>query len=187
MLSYKEKIVPWDKQFDEAKVLDHAMHTFWAHGYEATSVQMLADNTGIDRGSLYACFGDKCALLLDALREYLSRRDRLLAELREMDCARDAIRLAFERLFPRVGDIGISSGCLLVNTAPELAARDEEIGALSPARNKVCKPSLLTGSARVNEPANSEPPWTRIRLRRCCWRHFSGRACWYAASPIPHY
>lgn len=121
--------MPWDKQFEQADVLDRAMRTFWTHGYGATSVQMLVERTGINRGSLYASFGDKRALFIDVLGEYVARRDRLFAELRVLASPREAILRAFERLSPRDGEVDAGSGCLLVNTALELAAHDREIGA----------------------------------------------------------
>jgi TetR/AcrR family transcriptional regulator, transcriptional repressor for nem operon len=47
------------KQFDRADVLDRATVLFWRRGYEATSIRDLVTATGINRGSIYATFGDK--------------------------------------------------------------------------------------------------------------------------------
>ncbi|MGI9452457.1 MAG: TetR/AcrR family transcriptional regulator, partial [Geminicoccaceae bacterium] len=55
----KRSSMPWDKQYDEADVLDRAMAAFWANGYEATSINDLVAATGINRGSIYAAFEDK--------------------------------------------------------------------------------------------------------------------------------
>ena len=51
--------MPWVRQFDESEVLEKAMRAFWAHGFEATSLRDLVDCTGLNRGSIYAAFGDK--------------------------------------------------------------------------------------------------------------------------------
>ena len=69
-LSGEEAGMPWEKQFDSDAVLDKAMQAFWARGYEATSMQDLVDCMGINRGSLYATFGDKHSLFIQALRRY---------------------------------------------------------------------------------------------------------------------
>lgn len=115
------------KQFDQTEVLNRAMQTFWTYGFEATSVEVLVERTGINRGSLYASFGDKRSLFLAALDKYLDRRNSLLAELRTLASPKDAMRRIFENLFQRADAPDASAGCLLVNTALELAAHDEEI------------------------------------------------------------
>ena len=62
--------MPWEKQFDSDKALTDAMNIFWSRGYESTSMQDLVDSMGINRGSLYATFGSKRSLFLQALRHY---------------------------------------------------------------------------------------------------------------------
>ena len=62
--------MPWKKQFDTDEALAKAMNAFWARGYEATSVQDLVACMGINRGSLYATFGDNRQLFIQALRRY---------------------------------------------------------------------------------------------------------------------
>lgn len=119
--------MPWDKQFDQQEVLERAMDTFWNHGFEGTSVQMLVDSTGINRGSLYATFNGKRSLFLATLNRYLDRRARLLAELRRQANPRQAVRHVFERLLPCQGDTEVARGCFLVNTALDLAPHDAEV------------------------------------------------------------
>ena len=61
------------KEFNREEVLDRAIATFWCRGYEATSVQDLLDEMGINRGSLYDTFGDKHTLFLAAIDRYYDR------------------------------------------------------------------------------------------------------------------
>jgi len=70
--------MPRTKQFDEDVVLERAMNLFWSRGFEATSMQALVDNMGINRGSLYGTFEDKRTLFERALERYdgAYRRDR---------------------------------------------------------------------------------------------------------------
>ena len=56
--------------FDRSAALQQAMLTFWRHGYETTSVADLTAAMGISAPSLYAAFGDKRRLFLEAMRLY---------------------------------------------------------------------------------------------------------------------
>ncbi|NYD91216.1 TetR family transcriptional regulator [Sphingomonas melonis] len=40
------------RQFNEDRVLDAVMETFWQRGFDGTSAQHLVDATGLGRGSL---------------------------------------------------------------------------------------------------------------------------------------
>jgi AcrR family transcriptional regulator len=46
-----------------AKIVEHALRLFARHGYERTSVKMIADAAGISQGLLYNYFASKDALL----------------------------------------------------------------------------------------------------------------------------
>ncbi|MGD9925005.1 MAG: TetR/AcrR family transcriptional regulator, partial [Pseudorhodoplanes sp.] len=101
----------------------------WDRGYEATSMQDLVDHTGINRGSLYATFGDKHALFIAALRRYdESRRVDTLAELEARFAPRDAIRELFLSFSDQASERGKNRGCFMTNTALELAAHDAQVG-----------------------------------------------------------
>lgn len=56
--------------FDRDAALDRAMHLFWAHGYEATSIADLTAAMGITPPSLYAAYGDKKRLFMEAVARY---------------------------------------------------------------------------------------------------------------------
>lgn len=118
--------MPWEKQFDKQAALDQALQTFWSHGYEATSMQDLVDCMGVNRGSLYATFGDKRALFIAALRAYDQHRQQVLAEFEARFPPREAIRKVFLAFTGSIEESG-SRGCFLTNTALELAAHDDEL------------------------------------------------------------
>lgn len=122
--------MPWEKQFDKNAALDKALQSFWARGYEATSMQELVDCTGVNRGSLYATYGDKRALFLAALGMYDENRRRMLAEFDARHAPRDAIRHVFLAFTKDLSEDGGNRGCFLTNTALELAAHDREIRAI---------------------------------------------------------
>lgn len=117
--------MPWEKQFNREEVLDRAMQAFWSRGYEATSMQDLVERTGINRGSLYATYGDKRALFLAALRMYDDRMCRKrLAALESSSTPREAVRRLLQAFAELPSGGGDNRGCFLTNTALELAAHD---------------------------------------------------------------
>lgn len=119
--------MPWEKQFDVDKVLDEIMKAFWARGYEATSMQDLVDCTGVNRGSLYATYGDKHTLFLAALRMYDETvREKMLTDIEARFDPREAIRRIFLAFSEIASPRGCNRGCFLTNTALELAAHDAE-------------------------------------------------------------
>ncbi len=123
--------MPWQKNYDETKVLEKAMHAFWAHGYEATSMSDLVKATGINRGSIYAAFPNKHELFMRALEHYdqVYRHDHL-QQIAEQYTAREAIIAVFESAAIKPGDSNRPWGCLLVNSALELSPHDVKVANL---------------------------------------------------------
>jgi TetR/AcrR family transcriptional repressor of nem operon len=120
--------MPWERQFDEAEVLEKAMAAFWARGYEATSIRDLVDCMGLNRGSIYAAFGDKRRLFLKALAHYETCHRRAWFEsLRRRHSPRAAILSVFEGAIGGALSDRDRSGCFLINTAVELSPHDAEI------------------------------------------------------------
>lgn len=115
------------REFDERTVLDAAIECFWARGYEATSVKDLVGRTGITAASLYNAFGDKRALFRSALDQYveasIGERIRRCAALPP----RAAIATFFDEILNRSLDDGEHKGCMLVNSALEIAPHDVEL------------------------------------------------------------
>jgi TetR/AcrR family transcriptional repressor of nem operon len=117
------------KAFDENEVLDRAIDCFWQHGYEATSVRDLADRMGIGGASLYNAYGDKRALFVAALARYAERsmRERI-ARLEKSGRPKEAIRAFLAEIIERSLADPDRKGCLLVNSALDVAPHDAEIG-----------------------------------------------------------
>src|SRR5216684_8514701 len=117
------------KAFDEDEVLDRAVDCFWQHGYEATSVRDLADRMGIGGASLYNAYGDKRALFITALARYADRsmRERI-ARLEKSGRPKEAIRAFLAEIIDRSLADPDRKGCLLVNSALDVAPHDAAIG-----------------------------------------------------------
>lgn len=123
--------MPWEKSFDVETILERAMHAFWARGYEATSMRELVEQTGVNRASLYATYGDKHDLFVAALRRYDERmRCMLEAGIAAGQDPRAAIRGVFETFMADVREGSGNRGCFLTNTALELAPHDPEVASI---------------------------------------------------------
>jgi TetR/AcrR family transcriptional repressor of nem operon len=117
------------KEFDEQRAIDAAVDRFWARGYEATSVRDLADSMGIGGTSLYNAYGDKRALFTKSLERYANRsmRERI-ARLEERHRPKQAIRAFLAEIIDRSLKDPDRRGCLLVNSALDVAPHDARIG-----------------------------------------------------------
>jgi AcrR family transcriptional regulator len=56
--------------FDRTEALERAMEVFWQHGFEGSSLTDLTSAMGINSPSLYAAFGSKETLYLEAVRHF---------------------------------------------------------------------------------------------------------------------
>lgn len=117
------------REFDRDEALDRAVEVFWARGYERTSVEDLTESMGIQRGSLYAAFGDKHRLFLEALERYEERFYREMQELLDRAPAREGIESVFRNVVADCACASGGKGCFITNTAVALAQDDPEIAA----------------------------------------------------------
>ena len=114
------------REFDEGAVLDAAVQCFWARGYESTSVKDLMERTGLTAASLYNAYGDKRAMFRTALDHYIE--SSIGARIRRCETLppREAIRSFFDDILRRsLGDRD-RKGCMVVNSALEMAPHDQE-------------------------------------------------------------
>ena len=111
-------------------MLDAAMGCFWQDGYEATSVRDLAARMGITSTSLYNAFGDKRSLFRKVLERYAECSTRArIARLESTLAPKQAVRAFLTEIVERSLDDRDRRGCLLVNSALEVAPHDPELGA----------------------------------------------------------
>lgn len=116
------------KEFDEQVAIEAAVRRFWIYGYEATSVRDLARDMGITVASLYNAYGDKRALFRAALAHYVANsfEDRVSRFEQAMSpvAAIDAFIAEIIELSAQDSE---RKGCLLVNSALEIAPHDAEL------------------------------------------------------------
>jgi TetR/AcrR family transcriptional regulator, transcriptional repressor for nem operon len=151
-------------------VLDRAMALFWRRGYEAASIRDLVSTTGINRGSLYATFGDKKTLFLAVLEHYADRIGKpLMAELANPD-PRRAVEHMFAAIIQRTTDPRFPRGCLNTNTSLECPGSGDEI------TRKIAKdwagrnPRFITCCAAPTPMDRCARRLTRGSLRDSLWQ-----------------
>ncbi|MHB1870279.1 MAG: TetR/AcrR family transcriptional regulator [Steroidobacteraceae bacterium] len=112
------------REFDTDAVREVAIRCFWTRGYEATSIKDLLEETGITAASLYNAFGDKETLLRIAFEHYIE--NGINARLRRFETLpqRQAIGAFFEAIVQRSLADPEHKGCMVVNSALELAPHD---------------------------------------------------------------
>lgn len=114
------------REFDEEAVLALAVEHFWEHGYEATSIRDLAQIMGLTGASIYNAFGDKRSLYRRALDFYVERSFGDRVGRFEGRPSRDAIAAFFNEIITRSLEDEKRKGCMLVNSALEVAPHDPE-------------------------------------------------------------
>jgi AcrR family transcriptional regulator len=106
------------RSFDREVALERAMQLFWRQGYEATSIHDLTTAMDINPPSLYAAFGDKERLFMEALERYtcgsVGNMSRILDE---EPTARGAISRLLEEIASELTRSCHPPGCMMVKTA----------------------------------------------------------------------
>lgn len=108
------------RQFDEDTVFEHALDTFWVHGFRATTMLDLSKQTGVQRGSLYNAYGDKEEIFLRVFQRYA---DRFIADVRkalEKPDLRSALEAFFSFSIQSITKGSPARGCLSTKIAVEL-------------------------------------------------------------------
>jgi AcrR family transcriptional regulator len=79
------------REFNVDQVLDTALNLFWRKGYEGTSYTDLTQATGVERPGLYAAFGNKQALFLQALQRYYAHHLDYFPAALELPTCREVV------------------------------------------------------------------------------------------------
>ncbi|QKW37880.1 TetR/AcrR family transcriptional regulator [Actinomadura sp. NAK00032] len=163
------------KEFDPDAALRRALDLFWERGYEATSMADLVEHLGIARASIYGTFGGKHELFLKALERYLQETDPKIAEaLAQPGPVLPAVRALIERYAADAARDRPRRGCLVVNTAVELAARDPDAARLVEASWSFLEASLTSALMRARAQGELPPEKDPRSLARLLLVLFQG-------------
>ena len=115
------------RAYDPQAALARAAATFWKAGYAGTSLDDLAEATGMNRPSLYAAFGDKRDLYLKTLEHY---REESRALAQQVLADNPPLRVFLKRFYDRALDLYFGDGprgCYTIGTAATVAAVDDDV------------------------------------------------------------
>ncbi|MER9215653.1 TetR/AcrR family transcriptional regulator [Mesorhizobium sp. M0663] len=102
------------RTFDRAAALRRAMEVFWVKGYEGASISDLTAAMGINSPSLYAAFGSKEALFLEATELYTRvEGTEIWSALEKAPTARQAVERFLRQTARAYSQTGRPQGCLI--------------------------------------------------------------------------
>ncbi|GLP97996.1 TetR/AcrR family transcriptional regulator [Paraferrimonas sedimenticola] len=109
------------RAFDAEESLQKALQVFWSKGYSGTSLSDLIAAMGINKPSLYAAFGNKEALFVSAINQYVNEYGSPHAlHLQTEGASLQARLVAFlDSVIGSIADSELPLGCFVVNSTCE--------------------------------------------------------------------
>lgn len=142
------------RQFNEQEMLDKALKLFWAKGYSDTTMKDIAEETGVQRGSLYNAYGDKDVIFLRVFSLYRAKYvEQMLATL-QAPTLRGALESFFDFAINSMTTGTPTRGCLSTKTIVGTEAPDEAIKAQVKALLDDIETALSERISRADEQDN---------------------------------
>lgn len=113
--------------FNRDFALRQAMLVFWRHGYETTSIADLTAAMGITAPSLYAAFGDKKQLFLEAVRLYAGDPRAMADGIDAAPSALEAARGLMTAAARTYTGEDTPSGCLMASATASGSAASADV------------------------------------------------------------
>lgn len=145
------------RKFEEGDVLDRLRDSFWMRGFAATSLSDLEADTGLNRSSLYATYGDKTNLFLAALKRYgetiSSKARKILANSDGFSAVSEMLRARARR----VADPSTPEGCLMTRAVIELGSEESELGQSLRTKSGNSETGITAAVVRAQEQGAIDP------------------------------
>ncbi|MFI0357867.1 TetR/AcrR family transcriptional regulator [Actinomadura sp. 9N407] len=171
------------KEFDPDAVLQRAVDLFRERGCENTSMADLVEHLGIGRASIYATYGSKRDLYLKALARYRETTDRAIIDaLSQPGPALPAVHALID--FYARSSAEDPGGCLVVNTAVELAGKDPDAARCVEASWTIMETSLTSALTRAQAQDELSPGQDPRAIARFLLVMFQGMRV-LARTPAP--
>jgi len=118
------------RTFDQDAALASALSVFWRRGFEPTSISELCGAMGISPPSLYAAFGNKAQLFMEAVNHYEATYwDAIWERMAETADVNEAVRTFFFESAQVLSSQDTPCGCLVILAATNVSAEAQEVNA----------------------------------------------------------
>lgn len=115
-------------KFDRQEVIEKATNLYWQKGFHGTSMRNLQDVIDMRPGSIYAAFGSKDGLFIEALSRYTNNGIAHLAHCRtQTDSPLGALKLFVKQIVVESQVNSPSGMCMLAKTVAELTDEQAEL------------------------------------------------------------
>lgn len=135
------------RTFIREEVLTKIQDVFWATGFEGTSLADIVEVTGLQKGSLYAAFGDKLSMYLEALAAYDKAYVQGAIDMMTARPGQDAL-LTLLHLPADAARAGDLRGCFLCNATQETQRLAPEAAKLAEACRQDMKAAIYDALRR---------------------------------------
>lgn len=116
------------RTFDREAALHRALGIFWRRGYEPTSIAELCTVMGINPPSLYAAFGNKAKLFMEAVTHYETTYwDATWEQMVETPDIHQAMHEFFHKSAHILTSQDAPCGCLVILAATNVSAEADEV------------------------------------------------------------
>jgi AcrR family transcriptional regulator len=129
------------RSFDREQALESAMEVFWKKGFESTSITDLTEAMGSNPPSLYAAFGDKERLFLEAVERYQARRGETCPYCEE-PTARGALETLLTYMANELSSADHPRGCMMVMAAATSSGTSPQLQAALAERRAAARTNL---------------------------------------------
>lgn len=146
--------MPRPRKYDTEIVIRKIMDVFWSKGFEATSLSDLMVATELNKGSLYAFFGDKAGMFHRALLAYEEIAVLKMVETMNTLPSREALE-AFMTAPALAVEANDRRGCFLCNSLGEFDQLGDFAKTLATRNRKVMLDAIEQALVRLDRPADA--------------------------------
>lgn len=151
------------KEFDETEALTAAMHYFWEHGYDNTSLDNLLEVMNIKKSSFYATFKSKEILFSRCIDLYREHSLEFLNILNKEVGPKQTLLALTQHTINELEEFGKVKGCLLINSGqecynkyPQLSQQvTEEFNTFNSMFEKLVKEAQVLGEIKSSKKAST--------------------------------